>query len=112
MFGWDSTSLSFVPPPYTCSIMRTSSGPNRSFGLRIGGRPVEESELRRTDGGSGSLAVVVDRAPPADHPSLSEKGQGKTSTIRYPSGSKYLKAAVKYADAVSPSRSSPFMRKP
>ena len=38
MFGWDYASLSFVRPPYTCPIMRTSSRPNRSSGLRIGGR--------------------------------------------------------------------------
>ena len=95
--------------PYTCPIMRTSSGPNRSSGLRLGGRPNEEFESRRTGSGSGSLAVVVDRAPPADHPSPFDKGKGKVSEIRYPSGSEYLKAAVKYADAVGPSRVSPFM---
>ena len=50
--------------PYTCPIMRTSSGPNRSSGLCIAGRPAEESELGQTDGGSGSLVVLVDRAPP------------------------------------------------
>ena len=57
--------------------MRTSSGPNRSSGLRIGGRPTEESELRRTSGGSGNLIVMVDRAPPEGHPSPLGKGKGK-----------------------------------
>ena len=52
MFGWDSASLSFVRPPYIRPIMRTSSGPNHSTGLHIGERPVEESESRRTSGGS------------------------------------------------------------
>ena len=42
--------------PYTCPIMCTSSKPNRSSGMHIGGRPVEEYESRRTDGGSGSHA--------------------------------------------------------
>ena len=84
--------------------MHTSSRPNRSSGLRIGGRHAEESESRRTGGGSGSLAAVVDRAPPADHPSPSGKGKGKISEIRYPSGSEYLKAVVKYVDAVGSSR--------
>ena len=97
--------------PYTCPIMRTSSGPNRSSGLRLGGRPDEEFESRRTDGGSGSLAAVVDRAPPTDHPSPSGKGKGKVSQIRYPSGSEYLKAAVKYADVVVPSRVEPLYEK-
>ena len=88
--------LARIPPlydsfdlPYTCPIMRTSSRPNRSSSLRKGGRPAEESESRRTGGGFGSLAVVVDRAPPADHPSSFGKGKGKISEIRYPSGSEY-----------------------
>ena len=83
--------------------MRTSSGPNRFYGLRIGGRPVEESESRRTGWGSGNLAAVVDRAPLAGHPSLPSKGKGKISEIKYPSGSEYLRAAVKYADVTGPS---------
>ena len=88
---------------YTCPIMRTSSRPNRSSGLRIEGRLAEEFESRWTGGGSGSLATIVDRAPPAGHPSPPSKGKGKISEIRYPSGSEYLRAAVKYADAVGPS---------
>ena len=75
--------------------MCTSSRPNRSSGLRIGGRPAEESESRRTGGGSGSLTVVVDGAPPTGHPSPPRKGKRKISEIRYPSGSKYLRAVVK-----------------
>ena len=47
---------------------------------------------------------MVDRAPPAEHPSPYGKGKGKISEIRYPSGSEYLKAAVKYADSVGSSR--------
>ena len=93
--------------PYTCPTMRTSFGPNRSSGLCIGGRPAEESESGRTGGGSGSLAVVVDRAPPADHPSSFGKGKGKISEFRYPSGFEYLKVVVKYADVVGPSRVEP-----
>ena len=99
-------------PPYTCPIMSTSFRPNHSFGLRLGGRPAEEFELRRTKGRSGSLATVVDRAPPMDHSSLSGKGKGKVSEIRFPSGSEYLKATVKYADTVGPSRVEPLYEKP
>ena len=91
--------------------MCTSSRPNRYSSLHKRGRPAEESESRRTSGGSGSRAAVVDRAPPADHPSASCKGKGKISEIRYPSGYKYLKAAVKYADALGPSRVEHFYEK-
>ena len=91
--------------------MRTSFGPNRSFGLRIEGRPAEESKSRRTGDGSGSLAAVVDRAPPMSHPSPLGKGKGKISEIRYSSGSKYLKATLKYADVVGPSRVEPLHEK-
>ena len=98
--------------PYTCPIMSTSFRPNHSFGMRLGGRPAEEFELRRTGGRSGSLATVVDRAPPTDHSFPSGKGKGKVSEIRYPSGSEYLKAAVKYADTVGPSQVEPLYEKP
>ena len=46
--------------PYTCSIMRTSSGPSRPSGLRIGGSSIEGSNVGQTGGGSGLSAVVVD----------------------------------------------------
>ena len=69
---YHSLDLSYIGP-ITC----TSSGPNHSSGLHIGGRPTEESELRQTDSGSGSHVAVVDRALLADHPSLSGKGKGK-----------------------------------
>ena len=87
--------------------MCTSSGPNCSSGLRIGGRPAEEFESRRTDKGSGNLADVVDKAPPVGHSSPLSKGKGKISEIKYPGGSKYLRAVVRYADAVGPSRVEP-----
>ena len=97
--------------PYTCPIMSTSFRPNHSFGLRLGGRPTEEFELRRTGGRYSSLATMVDRAPPTDHSSPSGKGKGKVSEIRYPSDSEYLKEAVKYAETVGPSRVEPFYEK-
>ena len=111
--------LAGIPPlyhffdlPYTCLIMRASSRPNGFSSLLIEGRPVEEFESRWTNGGSSSLVVMVDRAPPADHPSSSGKDKGKISEIRYPSGSEYLKAAVKYVDAWVLVRSIPFIKKP
>ena len=35
------------------------------------------------------------------------KGKGKISEIRYPGGSEYLRAAVRYVDVVGPSRVEP-----
>ena len=92
--------------------MRTSSGPNRPSGLRIGGRPTGEFESRRTNGGSGNLAAVVDKAPLVGHPSPPGKGKGKISEIKYPGGSEYLRVVVRYADAVGPSRVMPLYEKP
>ena len=93
--------LDAIPPlchsldlPYTCPTMRTSSGPTRSSGLRIGGNSTEEPDLGQTDEGSGRPTLVVDRVPSAGPLSLSGKGKGKVSEIRYPSGSDYLRAVV------------------
>ena len=87
--------------------MRTSFGLSRSSGMCIEGRSVKESESRRTGGGFGNLVAVVDRVSLVDYPSPSGKCRGKISEIRYLNSSKYLKAAVKYADAVGPSRVEP-----
>ena len=80
--------------PYTCLIMRTSSKPNRSSGLRIGGSFVEEPDLGQTGERSGRPAVVVDRVPLARPLSPFRKGKNKVSEIRYPGGFDYLRAAV------------------
>ena len=39
------------------------------------------------------------------------KGKGKISEIRYPGGSEYLRAVVRYADAMGPSRVEPLFAK-
>ena len=85
--------LAGIPPlyhsfdlPYTCLIMRTSSGPNRSSGLRIGGSSTEEPDLGQTGEGSGRSAIVVDCVPLAGPPSPSGKGKSKVSEIRYHGG--------------------------
>ena len=39
------------------------------------------------------------------------KGKGKISKIRYPDGSEYLRAAVRYVDTVGPSREEPWFAK-
>ena len=97
--------------PYTCPIMRTSFGPTRSSSLRIRGSSVEELDLGQTGEGSGRSAIVVGRVPSAGPPSLFGKGKSKVSEIRYPGCFKYLRAAVKYADAMGPSQIEPLYEK-
>ena len=83
--------------------MRASSGSSRFIGLRIEGRPAEESESGRTSGRLGSPAAVVAGVFPIGYLPFPDKGKGKISEIRYPCGSEYLRAAVRYADAMGPS---------
>ena len=45
--------------------------------------------------------LLVGYLPPPD------KGKGKISEIRYPCGSEYLRASMRYADVVGPSRVEP-----
>ena len=97
--------------PYTCPIMRTSSGPTRSSGLCIGGSSVKEPDLGQTGEGFDRSTIVVDRVPLVGPPSLSGKGKSKVSEIRYPDDSDYLRAAVKYANVVVPSRVEPLYEK-
>ena len=60
MLGWGSTSfvILFVLS-LRCLIMHASSKSSRSVGLRIEGRPAEESESGRTGGELGNPTVVV-----------------------------------------------------
>ena len=87
--------------------MCASSGSSRFVGLGIEGRSAEESESGRTDGGLGSLAAMVVRVLPVGYLSPPSKGKGKIKKIKYPYGSEYLRAAVRYADIVGPSRVEP-----
>ena len=74
-----------------------------SIGLRIEGRSADESTSRQNGGGlGGPVAVVVGVLLVGYLPPLG-KGKGKISKIRYPGGSEYLRAAVRYADAMGPS---------
>ena len=82
-------------------------GPSRSSVLRIGSNPAEVSSSGRTNGGNDSLAVVVHRAAPGEPHFPLDKGKGKINEIWYPSGSKYLKAAIQNVEAVGPSRVEP-----
>ena len=84
--------------------MCASFGPSCPVGLRIEGRPVEESMSGRTGGGFGSSAAVVARLLPVGYLPPPGKGKGKISEIRYPCGSEYLRAVMRYREAVGPSR--------
>ena len=108
MLGWGSASFVFL---FVLSLRRliihAFAGSSRSVGLRIEGRSAEESESGRTSGGLGSLAAVVAGVLLVGYLPSPSKGKGKISEIRYPYGSEYLRAAVRYADAMGPSRVEP-----
>ena len=106
--------LAEVPPfyhlfdlPYSCPIMRTSSGPNRSSGLRIGESSTEESDLGQIGEGSGRPALVVDHDPLVGPLSSSGRGKSKVREIRYHGDSDYLRAVVQKAKTMGPSRIEP-----
>ena len=108
MLGWGSASFVVLFVLFLCRlIMHASSGSSRSVGLHIEGRPVEESESRRTGGGLDSPAVVVVGVLPLGYLPSPGKGKGKISEIKYPYGSEYLRVAVRYADVVGLSRVEP-----
>ena len=112
MLDWGSAS--FVVScvlPFHRLITCASSRPSCPVGLRIEGRLAKESESGRTGGGFGSPAIVVAGVLPVGYFSPPGKGKGKISDIRYPRGSEYLRAAVRYADAVGPSRVEPSFAK-
>ena len=92
--------------------MRTSSGPNFSSGMRIGGSSTEEPNLGQISEGFDRLAIVVDQVPLAGPPSPSGKGKSKDSEIRYPGGSDYLRAAMQNAEAVGLVGLSSFLERP
>ena len=82
-----------------------------SVGLRIEGRQADESTLGKNGGGLGGPVAVVVGVLPVGYLPPPSKGKGKISDIRYPGGSDYLRAAVRYADTVGPSRVEPSFAK-
>ena len=93
-------------PLFSYLALRTSMCPGRSSVLRIGSNPAEASSSGRTSRESDSLAVVVHRVAPGEPP-FPFDGKGKINEIRYPSGFKYLRAAIQNVEAVGPSRVEP-----
>ena len=108
MLGWGSTSfvILFILSLYRL-IIHASSRSSRSVGLRIEGRLAEEFDSGRTGGRLDSPAAVVAGVLPVGYLPPPGKDKGKISKIRYLCGSEYLRAAVRYADAVGPSRVEP-----
>ena len=108
MLGWGSASfvVSFVLP-FHHLIMCASSRSSYLMGLRIERRQAKKSESGRTGCGFCSLSAVVVGVLPVVYLLLPSKGKGKISEIRYPCGSEYLRVAVRYADAMGPSRVKP-----
>ena len=92
-------------------IMRASSGSSHSISLRIEGRPVEDSESARPGSGLCSPATVVVRVRPVGYLPPPGKGKEKISEIKYPCGFEYLRAVVRYADALGPSGVEPLFAK-
>ena len=88
-------------------IMRAFSGSSHSMGLHIEGGPAEDSESAQPGGRLGSPVVVVVGVLLVCYLPPSGKGKEKISEIRYLCGSEYLRAAVRYADVVGPSRVEP-----
>ena len=112
MFGWGPASLVVL---FILSlrrlIMRAFSGSSRSIGMCIEGRPAKDSESVRPGGGLGIPTVVVVGVLPVGYLPPPSKGKEKISEIRYPYGSEYLRAAVRYADSMGPSRVEPSFAK-
>ena len=91
--------------------MHASSGSSRSVGLRIEGRPAEDSESTRPGSGPSSPTIVVAKVLPIGYLSPLDKAKEKISKIRYPDGSEYLRATVRNAGVVGPSRVEPLFAK-
>ena len=87
--------------------MLASSGSSLSVGLCIEGRPDEELESGQTGDGLYSPTAVVAGVLPVGYLPPPGKGKGKISEIRYPCGSEYLRAAVRYANVMGPSQVEP-----
>ena len=87
--------------------LHISMGPSRSSVLCIGSDSIEASSSGRTGGESYSLVVVVHRVTPREPTFPFDKGKGKISEIRYPSGFEYLRATIQNVVAVGPSRVEP-----
>ena len=112
MLGWGPTSLVVL---FVLSVRRlimgASSRSSRSVGLHTEGWPAEDSESGRPGGRLCSLAAMVVGVLPVGYLPSPGEGKEKISEIRYPCGSEYPRAAVRYTDALGPSRVEPSFAK-
>ena len=92
---------------FPCPSMHISMGPSRSSILRIRSDSTKASSSGRTSSESDNLAVVVHRVALGELAFPLDKGKGKIIEIRYPNGSKYLRAAIQNVVVVGPSRVEP-----
>ena len=92
---------------FPCSALHISMGPGRSSVLRIRNNSTRAFGCGRTGGESDSLAMVVHRVASGEPPFPLDKGKGKISEIRYPSGFEYLRVAIQNAEAIGLSRVEP-----
>ena len=108
--GWGSASfVALLALSLSLSLYRLVM--RVSVGLRIKGRPTEESMSGKTGDGPNGLADVVVRVLPVGYLPPPSKGKEKISEIRYPNGFEYLRATVRYAEAVGPNRVEPLYAK-
>ena len=89
-------------------LSQSLTGSSRSVGLRIEGRPAEESVSGQTGSGLDGPTAVVVRVLPVGYPPLPGMGKGRISEIRYPGGSEYLRVVVRYVKVVGPSYAKTF----
>ena len=112
MLGWDPA---FFVVSLILSlrhlIMLASSRSSRFVGLRIKGRPAEDSKSGQPGGGLGSPTIVVTGVLQVGYLPPPGKGKEKISEIRYSYSSEYLRVAVRYTDAMGPSRVEPSFAK-
>ena len=108
MLGWGPASfVALFVLSLRRLVMGASSRSSHSVGLRIEGRSAEESMSGQTSGELGGPAAMVAGVLPIGYLPPPGKGKGKIREIRYPGGSEYLRAAVRYTEAVGPSRVEP-----
>ena len=112
MLGWGPTSLVVL---FVLSVRRlimgASSRSSCSVGLHTEGWPAEDSESGRPGGRLCSLAAMVVGVLPVGYLPSPGEGKEKISEIRYPCGSEYPRAAVRYTDALGPSQVEPSFAK-
>ena len=89
--------------------MRASSGSSRSIGLHIEGRSAEDSESGRLSGELGSPIAVVAGVLPIG--CLPPPARLAKNIRAIPVDLKNIRAAVRYADAMGPSRVEPSFAK-